>query len=354
MGEDDALPLEGSVGTRRLFVLWVSGKAMAAIRYGIAGRPVQHSLSPLLTALVAQHLGLPWDDKRLRMELVDVTNITDALAWGYAGGIPSPLPWTYTLSEFGKFRTSALIKRAVEAAAQIVESHPDLASDASVSSSIGATAQGLPTRMFDEEIWLNLTAPLKHQLDSSAVMAIDDSMKTKSVNALRWDGKGWWCAGLDGLGVVDVLAHHGYHPSTHVLGLVGGGGGARSTAMEWTTRGGALHAMESRRPLEEGEWTSHLTDDSPAAIVDFDGTSSPEEQGPLLLKAAYSPMTGSLQRRIDTINQPSLDGRWLLVAQHLACWRLLWVPERANELPSMGLLMTRLLEAESVLEGYTK
>ena len=112
--------------------------------------------------------------------------------------------------------------------------------------------------------------------------------------------------------------------------------------------------MESRRPLEEGEWTSHLTDDSPAAIVDFDGTSSPEEQGPLLLNATYAPMRGSLQRRIVNINQPSLDGRWLLVAQHLACWRLLWMPERANELPSMGLLMTRLLEAESVLEGYTK
>ena len=86
---------------------------MPAIRYGIAGRPVAHSLSPLLTALVARHLGIALNDKQLTMELVDVDNIPDALAWGYAGAVPEPIPWAYTNAVFGKFRTKALIKKSL-------------------------------------------------------------------------------------------------------------------------------------------------------------------------------------------------------------------------------------------------
>ena len=47
---------------------------MPVIRYGIAGRPVDHSLSPLLMALVCDHLGLNTNGKNLDMELVDVTS----------------------------------------------------------------------------------------------------------------------------------------------------------------------------------------------------------------------------------------------------------------------------------------
>ena len=350
--EEDTLPLEGSLGTRRLFGMSALGIFMAAIRYGIAGRPVQHSLSPLLTALVAHHLNLGWEDKQLKMELVETTSLTNALAWGYAGGMPSSIPWTYTNAEFGKFRTSALIKRAVEAAAEIEEAHPSLGSEEASPVTPSPPVPGFPTRMFEEELWLNLTAPLKHQLDSGAVMSIDASMETKSVNALRWDGRGWWCAGLDGAGVVDVLRHHGLAPTSHVLGLVGGGGGARSTAKAWTAMGGALNPLPSRRPLEEGPWSANVTEDSPDVVVDFDGSYEVVSDAPLVLNAKYEPMKGGVDERVSLISQPVLDGRWLLVAQHLACWRKLWMPNRAKDLPSLGLLMTRLLEAESVLEHY--
>ena len=353
--EENTLPLEGSLDTRRLFGMSSLGIVMAAIRYGIAGQPVQHSLSPLLTALVAQHLNLGWEDKHLKMELVETTSLTNALAWGYAGGVPSSIPWTYTNAEFGKFRTSALIKRAVEAAAAIEEAHPSLVSDQAsptLAASPSTPVPDFPTRSFEEELWLNLTAPLKHQLDSGAVMSIDASMETKSVNALRWDGRGWWCAGLDGAGVVDVLRHHGLAPTSHVLGLVGGGGGARSTAMAWTAEGGALNPLPSRRPLEKGPWSTNFTEDSPDVVVDFDGSFEISNDSPLVLNAKYEPMKGGVNRRVSLINGPVLDGRWLLVAQHLACWRELWMPNRAEDLPSMGLLMTRLLEAESVLEHY--
>ncbi len=324
---------------------------MAAIRYGIAGRPVDHSLSPLLTALVASHLGLKMDDKHLRMELVDVSTIQDALAWGYAGAVPEPLPWRYTQSLFTQFRTKALLRKAVDTASQQTSCHPLLEPVNTTVDHHMSPAKSLPTRMFEEEIWLNLTAPLKHQLDSGAVVAVDDCMVNKCVNALRWDGRGWWCAGVDGEGVVHVLEHHGVEASEHVLGLVGGGGAARSTAAAWSAAGGQISILPSRRSLEEGPWSDSITEDDPTVVVDFDNTYAGQADV-LVLHSSYAPMTGNTDERVATITNDGLDGRWLLVAQHLACWRRLWAPERASELPSLGLLLTRLLEAESVLASY--
>lgn len=323
---------------------------MAAIRYGIAGQPVDHSLSPLLVALVARHLNLPVSEKELTMELVEVSTVPDAFAWGYAGALPEPIPWAYTNSVFNKFRTKALLKKAIDAALQIDECHPELMSEYPTRKHADAAAKGLPSRMFDQEIWINLTAPLKHQLDSGAVQAVDDSMRNKCVNALRWDGRGWWCAGLDGEGVLDVLWHHGFEPEHHVLGLIGGGGAARSTAAAWVAAGGRLHPLSSRRPLEEGPWSARVTTDEPTVTVDFDGTGG--EAHASLLKSTYAPMEGSTELRIKAMVSRPLDGRWLLVAQHLACWRTLWAPERADDLPTLGHLLTQLLEAETVLASY--
>lgn len=325
---------------------------MAAIRYGIAGQPVDHSLSPLLVALVVNHLGLPVEEKNLRMELIDASTIPDAFAWGYAGTVPESIPWAYTKSVFGKFRTKALLNKALEAASQVSGSHPVLEAKRPERVRSQPALIGLPTRMFDEEIWVNLTAPLKHQLDSGAVVAIDDSMENKCVNALRWDGRGWWCAGVDGEGVLEVLHHHGVEPHEHVLGLVGGGGAARSTATAWAAAGGRLQQLPSKRLLEEGPWSAQITEETPTVFVDFDGAL--EEQGEtVVLKSTYRPMTGSMDERVKAITTKGLDGRWLLVAQHLACWRYLWAPERAEQLPDLGLLLTRLLEAECVLSSYT-
>jgi hypothetical protein len=344
--------LKFETAVRRLFELLRCATGMAIVRYGIAGQPVGHSLSPLLTALVAAHLGLPVSEKQLKMELVEVSTLTDALAWGYAGAIPTPAPWAYTGSVFGKFRTSALLKKAVEGAMEELVPHPSLLATSPVSPPVDLSFEGLPTRMFDEEIWMNLTSPLKHQLDSSAVVCIDDSMATKSVNTLRWDGRGWWCAGLDGEGVIAVFRHHGIEPEHHVLGLCGGGGGARSTASAWVKAGGELHLLPSRRTLEDGDWSSSIGQAAPHAVVDFDGTQNPPSDGPLFLRASYEPMEGDFNARLKRCCEPCLDGRWLLVAQHLACWQRLWAPERAADLPSLDLLMTRLLRAEAVLDAY--
>jgi hypothetical protein len=72
----------------------------------------------------------------------------------------------------------------------------------------------------------------------------------------------------------------------------------------------------------------------------------------LVLNATYQPMDGDYDARIESLIGPSLNGRWMLAAQHLACWSQLWAPEMAQQLPSLPLLLTRLVEAELMLAHY--
>ena len=67
----------------------------------------------------------------------------------------------------------------------------------------------LPTKSFTEEVWLNLTYPLKHQLKSPAVVDFNHSSSIESVNVLRFDGFGWWSSNVDGSGFVRVAEYFG-------------------------------------------------------------------------------------------------------------------------------------------------
>lgn len=94
---------------------------MAQVRYAITGSPVTHSLSPLLLGLVLSNLekfggDVELHSKNSSMHLVDTRAIEDALGWGYAGHAPNAPEWEYTGAPFGKFRTDALLKKAIEAA----------------------------------------------------------------------------------------------------------------------------------------------------------------------------------------------------------------------------------------------
>ena len=97
---------------------------MAQVRYAISGSPVTHSLSPLLHGLVLANLEKFGDDVELKskkssVHLVDTRAIEDALGWGYAGHAPDAPDWEYTGAPFGKFRTDALLKKAIDAAMAI-------------------------------------------------------------------------------------------------------------------------------------------------------------------------------------------------------------------------------------------
>ena len=339
-------------------------RPMGEVRYAVAGDPVAHSLSPLLLGLVHARMSDLLGKKEFNLklkntDLVPTSTIEDALAWGYAGSVPSAPDWAYTNAPFGKFRTTGLLAKAIEAGMAVEDADDRFAPTGEVAVSLTArsVAMGrklpLPTGFLNNEIWVNLTSPLKHQLSSTAVSAIDDSMNYQSVNALRWDGQGWWCAGLDGAGVVGLAQHFGISFSSHpVLSLCGGGGAARSVASTWLDAGGQVHVAKSRRTLPD-ELLALCTGSAKDAVfgVNFD----PEiaaAQAPLLLNAAYASFEGDVESMLNAMQPPHLNGRWMLVAQHLSCWATLWAPHLAHILPSIDLLLTQLIHAEALLHSY--
>ena len=345
---------------------------MAQVRYAISGSPVTHSLSPLLLGLVLSNLEKFGDDVELRtrkssMHLVDTRAIEDALGWGYAGHAPNAPEWEYTGAPFGKFRTDALLKKAIDAAMEIEDTDSRLSSsfDSEPVSPLTpenpylaeAARRQLPTQCLENEVWMNLTSPLKHQLASDAISTIDDSMDLQSVNALRWDGQGWWCASVDGYGVVTLAQHHGVDvKGGAILGIVGGGGAARSTADAWLKEGGRISAVPGRRTLElPYEFESLKQTEAVDFMVNFEkggASDSPFPGCDLRLNPTYGPQSGDLESRFSTLLSRPLDGRWMLVAQHLEAWKRLWTPQYADFLPSLELLLTQLVHAENLLANY--
>ena len=345
---------------------------MAQVRYAICGHPVSHSLSPLLFGLVMSNLekfgkNIEFKVKKTKLELVDTSAIEDALGWGYADHTPHSPKWDYTGAPFGKYRTEALVQKALEAALDVEDADSRLSSsfeseleDQEVQSHsflLEARLKHLPTHCLEHEVWLNLTSPLKHQLSSEAVSTIDDSMSLQSVNALRWDGQAWWCAGVDGCGVVTVAQYHGVQVGNGaLLGVVGGGGAARATVDSWLKAGGAVRLFPGKRLLEIPlEFESDDTDRPLDFAVDFDGHGEYDDvfaSCQTRLNPRYQSLDGDVESRIEHLLVTPLDGRWMLVAQHLESWRRLWAPQYAAYLPSIGLLLTQLVHAETVLNAY--
>jgi len=352
---------------------------MAGVRYAIAGSPVEHSLSPLLLAIVHDHLTSIKSKKLsefkiLKLDLVDTTTIEDALAWGYAGSMPDSLPWALTGAPFGKFRTTALLEKAIAGCREVVDCSPLLESKSTkslqlqiqeMSEKMQSMANSkLPNSVLNEEIWINLTSPLKHTLVSNAVSTIDNSMEIQSVNCLRWDGQGWFCGTFDGLGVISAADYHGVDVANGaIIAILGGGGAARSTAHAWTNAGGKVIALEGRRSLSDGDWiTGKQYNGEIDVFINFDGgdisndseANIAQEKAQIIFEAPYSVMQGTAEQRISQLAQGPFNGRWLLAGQHLECWSNFWAPQLGDMLPSVGLLLTKLAYAESIMESYAK
>lgn len=314
---------------------------MDGLRYGVCGHPIKHSLSPLLMSLVHEHLlsqkiRIPGT---VEVAIVPAKKIENGLAWGYAGALPSPPDWDLVGSPLGKFRANTLLKRAAVSATEIKTPEPSFPSI----NRFKKVSDVIPN--ISNEVWLSLTSPLKHQLSIAAVRCMDQSMELRSINSLRWDGLNWWVANTDGLGFVEVAIGFGYQ-SKQILGIHGGGGAARSVAAAWSSQGGRVAALESKRPLdEEGPWD--LVEEEPDFVIDFDhepGQHSTRGD----IQSGYVSMEGDVAERVEKLSK-IIDGRWLLCAQHLAAWANLWAPGLVDFLPSVELLMTRLVYAEHAL-----
>ena len=91
---------------------------------------------------------------------------------------------------------------------------------------------------------------------------------------------------------------------------------------------------------EDGPW--NLCNDEPSFSINFD-----EDGGEISVR--YQKMEGDFDSRIEYLAN-NADGRWLLCAQHLHSWANMWAPEYGELLPSLSLLMTRLVSVEVQLE----
>jgi len=123
-----------------------------------------------------------------------------------------------------------------------------------------------------------------------------------------------------------------------VLCLRGGGSASAATANAWLSMGGVVRAIRGRRalPIEILEKCDSKSD--PDLYIDFDESSDSEH---LVLFPKY--------RSEIVISDNKIDGRWMLVAQHILSWAVLFAPEKKNDLPSVELLFKRLVLLESML-----
>ena len=60
----------------------------------------------------------------------------------------------------------------------------------------------------------------------------------------------------------------------------------------------------------------------------------------------WNSATGSISNPILPASWDEIDGRWMLIAQHLLAWAVLFYPEKAEDLPSLELLFDRLILLE--------
>tara|TARA_A100001037_G_scaffold139765_1_gene126668 strand:- start:5573 stop:6214 length:642 start_codon:yes stop_codon:yes gene_type:complete len=187
------------------------------------------------------------------------------------------------------------------------------------------------------EVWTSCTAPLKHSPQER--LGVNGPDGVNAINQLRRKDGVWSGTSTDGVGFVAACRHIGIEPEGCVLRIRGGGSAARAIAAAWSNEGGRIIAEEGRRPLVSGPWDSAIIDDGDAVIgIDLDA--APAGGDSTLLDAeiqvSISYGDGAKSDEFAVI---------MVAAQHLEAWRLLFAPERAEELPSLSLLLQKLSTA---------
>ena len=316
---------------------------MDDLRYAVGGSPIDHSLSPILFNLVLSNLqakGVLSTPNHLSVSIIDTTHIDELLGWAYIEhDLHQPL-WDPAKQRLKSYQSNlhALGSEIVQ-----TDSNSSLAPILEPPLRRVNTSK-LPTRLSDQEVWLNLTTPLKHQLQSMVFTQIDESLDILSVNTLRYSDQGWYCATTDGFGVVHVAYHFGIDVGSEaILGIHGGGGAARSIASAWIKAGGRVASLGGRRQLPATLVNfKHQTDTKFDVVIDTEGALDEIPQSKYVLHPTYTSMDGTLEQRFDqlTLNNHQIDGRWMLAAQHLESWRCLWTPSLTEVLPSLEQLMT--------------
>jgi len=326
---------------------------MFGLRYAVGGDPIEHSLSPILFDLVLADLKEKGHFSQLEVSaltILQANHIDEVLGWAYIEHDKHQPLWKPANMKMRIFQPH-LMKYAI--ASLHLESEPSFGPR--IESELRSTASiNFPGGSSSNEVWLNLTSPLKHQIQSMVFTPIDEALDIISVNALRYDGQGWYCATTDGQGVVHVATHFGIEVSKGaLLGINGGGGAARSIASAWLEHGGKVVSLGGKRQLPATLVNSKRDADTVFdLIIDTDGSMNSIVDSTYTLDPVYLPMSGSYDERIERLSMKnnSIDGRWMLAAQHLGCWRSLWTPHLRDELPTLEQVMTWLVAVECEIE----
>jgi len=184
------------------------------------------------------------------------------------------------------------------------------------------------------ELWVSCTAPLKHSPQER--LGVSGPEGVDAINQLKRKDGVWSGTSTDGVGFIAACRHIGVEPEGCVLRIRGGGSAARAIAAAWAAEGGLIVAENGRRPLVSGPWDSAIIESGDAVIgIDLDAAPG-----------------GGDSARLDSEIQVSIsygDGAKtdsfaviMVAAQHLEAWKLLFAPERVDELPSLSLLLEKL------------
>lgn len=326
---------------------------MFGLRYAVGGSPIDHSLSPVLFNLVLAHLRSQGCFPELDVSsvtILEADHIDEVLGWAYIEHDKHQPIWKPANQKLRSLQ-AYLMSEAMD----VIE----LEADARFLPRLRPTLRRIknapvPDRSSSNEVWINLTSPLKHQIQSMVFTPIDEALDILSVNALRYDGQGWYCATTDGEGVAHVASQFGIDAANGAtLGVYGGGGAARSIASAWMKHGGRIVSIGGKRQLPASLVNTKQSDEVVCdLIIDTDGSSEQGIAGTVQLNPVYSPLSGSIDERMEYLSTISdvIDGRWMLAAQHLECWRSLWTPHISDQLPTLEQLLTWLVVVECKLE----
>jgi hypothetical protein len=266
----------------------------------VAGFPISHSLSPNLFALVHEHLNLKWE-------------------------MPSKIATSEIDEIFNSRQQNSVSTEFKEMVKKSTESNTGDCFEFQNIPVIDINHKeqdfvGIPQ-------WGSITTPLKHELGVTAA------------NCYTIDERGLRYSMTDGYAVILVAEEFGIDfNSKPVLHLKGGGSASIATAKAWLSMGGQIKAINGKRSLPDDILMKCNSQLSPNLFLDFDESSDSDY---LVLFPNYSSKL--------IFEKGKIDGRWMLIAQHLLAWAVLFSPENADNLPSLDLLFKRLVFLESLI-----
>ena len=281
---------------------------MVGKRYIIAGSPIFHSYSPHLFRLIQSYNNRKFES-------------------------------TSSDSRCLFFETQKLNANSFEKIDDMVRFSEELTwHDFNQNDKIGIDYFAEFRKIFDEEIlsYVNLTSPLKHTTSVLKFQNLDDSLSYESVNCISICKNTTYSISTDGLAVVWLALLAGLDIEESVLGIVGGGGTARSAANAWISFGGKVNQILGNRKVSIPEESK--TDESADFMLLID---SCEDFSSLKSDAVVLQATYNTPQEIP-VHLKNLEGVHLLVAQHLLCWYLMWNQKADFKIPTFSDLLANL------------